>query len=100
MGSLVQTAQAAYDTWAAENLPTTTEAWVLLTDAQVISLYRTQGQLKQAIVDAQAKETIFYTSRSEAFAAFEAKKQSELVALQILWQAKEDNGFDAEFVPQ
>lgn len=93
MGSLVTTATLAYDTWKAANLPTTSEGWAALTDAEVIALYRTENQLKLAITTASDTETAFYAARSEAFAALEAEHVAERQALQATWQAKEDNGF-------
>lgn len=36
-----------------------------------------------------------------AFAQFEAQKQQEFVALQNLWQVKEDDGpYDVDYVPE
>ena len=39
----------------------------------------------------------FFEARSDAFAQFEATKQSEFSALQVLWQSKEDNDFDVDY---
>jgi len=53
------------------------------------------------ISDAKAIEESFFEARSAAFAQFEATKQQEFVALQNLWQSKEDNGpYDVDYVPE
>lgn len=56
-----------------------------------------QGYNLDDIADARAIEESFYEARTAAFTAFEAAKQSEFVALQTLWQSKEDNDFDVDY---
>ena len=100
MGSLVTQAQSAYNTWKSENTPTDVSGWSELTDAEALALWRTEQTYLQAISDAQAIETSFYEARTEAFAAFEATKQSEFAALSSLWQSKEDNDYDVDYTPE
>lgn len=90
---LVTAAQSAYDSWKAANMSV---AWSSITDAEALALWKQEQIYKQAIVDAIAIEEAFFAARSEAFAAFEATKRSELAALQQLWQAKEDAGFNID----
>ena len=101
MGSLVNQATEAYNTWKTANWPTDVAGWNALTDAQKLALWSTEQQYQLGISDARAIEESFYEARSAEFAAFEAQKQQEFVALQNLWQAKEDNGpFDVDYVPE
>lgn len=72
--------------------------WNALTDAQKLVLWSTEQQYQLGISDARAIEESFYEARSAAFAQFEAQKQQEFVALQNLWQAKEDAPFDVDYV--
>lgn len=97
MGSLVNQATEAYNTWKSANMPTDVAGWNALTDAESLALQKTEQTYKQAIEDARLIEESFYEARSAAFAAFESQKQQELVALQQLWQSKEDNGFDVDY---
>lgn len=97
MGNLVSQAQTAYNTWKSANMPTDVTAWNALTDAESLALWKTEQTYKQAIEDARLIEESFYEARSAAFAAFEATKQAEFVALQQLWQSKEDNDFDVDY---
>ena len=96
MGNLITLAQQAYDTYKA-TMPTSIADWDKATDAEISALFREEMKYKQAIEDARLIEESFYDARTEAFAAFEAAKQSEFVALQQLWQAKEDNDFDVDY---
>ena len=97
MGSLINQATEAYNTWKSANMPTDVTAWNALTDAESLALWKTEQTYKQAIEDARLIEESFYEARSAAFTAFEATKQSEFVALQQLWQSKEDNDFDVDY---
>ena len=97
MGNLVSQAQTAYNTWKSANMPTDVTAWNALTDAESLALWKTEQTYKQAIEDARLIEESFYEARSAAFSAFEATKQSEFVALQQLWQAKEDADYDVDY---
>ena len=97
MGSLINQATEAYNTWKSANMPTDVTAWNALTDAESLALWKTEQTYKQAIEDARLIEESFYEARSAAFSAFEATKQSEFVALQQLWQSKEDNDFDVDY---
>jgi len=98
MGSLVTAAQVAYNTWKAANYPSDVAGWNALTDAQKLALWSTEQQYQLGISDARAIEESFYEARTAAFAQFEAQKQSEFVALQNLWQSKEDDGpFDVDY---
>ena len=96
MGSLVTAAQAAYNTWKGVNWPSDVASWNALTTEQKMELWAIEQQYLLGISDAQAIETSFYEARAEVFAAFEAQKQQEFVALQNLWQGKEDAGFDVD----
>lgn len=96
MGSLVNQAQTAYNTWKSENWPTDVTTWNALTDAQKMALWSSEQMYKLAISDAQLIESSFYDARTEAFAQFEAIKQTEFVALQQLWQSKEDAGYNVD----
>lgn len=101
MGSLVTAAQAAYNTWKGANWPSDVAGWNALTTEQKMELWAIEQQYQLGISDAQAIESSFYEARSAAFAAFEAQKQQEFVALQNLWQAKEDDGpYDVDYVPE
>ena len=101
MGSLVTAAYAAYNTWKIANWPADVAGWNALTDAQKLALWSTEQQYQLGISDARAIEESFYEARSAAFAQFEATKQQEFVALQNLWQSKEDNGpYDVDYVPE
>lgn len=101
MGSLVTAAQTAYNTWKEANWPADVAGWNALTDAQKLALWSTEQQYQLGISDARAIEESFYEARTDAFAQFEAQKQSEFVALQNLWQSKEDDGpFDVDYVPE
>jgi len=101
MGSLVSQAQEAYQTWKAANYPSDVAGWNALTVEQKMNLWATEQQYQLGISDARAIEESFYEARSAAFAQFESQKQQELVALQNLWQAKEDNGlYDVDYVPE
>ena len=97
MGSLTQSAQEAYNTWKTANWPADVAGWNALTTEQKMELWATEQQYQLGISDAQAIESSFYEDRNAAFATFEAQKQQEFVALQNLWQAKEDNGFDVDY---
>ena len=97
MGSLVNKANEAYNTWKAANWPTDVAGWNALTTEQKMELWATEQQYQLGIADARAIEESFYEARSEAFAAFESQKQQELVALQQLWQSKEDNDFNVDY---
>ena len=97
MGSLVTAAQTAYNDWKSANWPTDVSAWNELTDAEKITLWGSEQMYLLAVSDAQAIESSFYEARAEAFAQFEATKQSEFSALQVLWQSKEDNDFDVDY---
>jgi len=97
MGSLVNQATEAYNTWKSANMPTDVTAWNALTDAESLALWKTEQTYKQAIEDARLIEESFYEARSAAFAAFESQKQQELVALQQLWQSKEDADYDVDY---
>ncbi len=97
MGNLVSQAQTAYNTWKSANMPTDVTAWNALTDAESLALWKTEQTYKQAIEDARLIEESFYEARSAAFAAFEATKQAEFVALQQLWQSKEDADYDVDY---
>ena len=96
MGNLINSATEAYQTWKAANWPTDVTAWNALTDAQKLALWSTEQQYQLGISDARAIEESFYEARTDAFAQFEATKQQEFVALQNLWQSKEDAGFDVD----
>ena len=97
MGSLVNAAQTAYNEWKAANWPSDVAGWNALTTEQKMNLWATEQQYQLAISDAQAIETSFYEARADVFAQFEATKQSELAALQQIWQSKEDNDFDVDY---
>lgn len=97
MGKLISDAQTAYNAWAAANKPTDVEGWTTITSEQALNLWKTEQTYLAAIEDARLIETSFYEARSAAFTAFEATKQSEFVALQQLWQSKEDNDFDVDY---
>jgi len=97
MGSLVNQANEAYNTWKAANWPTDVAGWNALTTEQKMELWATEQQYQLGIADARAIEESFYEARSEAFAAFESQKQQELVALQQLWQSKEDADYDVDY---
>ena len=97
MGSLVNQANEAYQTWKSTNWPSDVAGWNALTTEQKMALWATEQQYQLGISDAQAIESSFYEARAEAFAAFESQKQQELAALQQLWQSKEDNDFDVDF---
>lgn len=96
MGSLVSQAQTAYNEWKATNWPTDMSAWNALTTEAKIALWGSEQMYLLAISDAQAIEESFFAARTEAFAQFEAIKQTEFVALQNSWQAKENAGFDVD----
>ena len=95
MGNLITLATQAYDTYKA-TMPTSIADWDEATDAEIAALFREEMKYKQAIADAQLIEESFFEARAEAFAQFEATKQSEFVALQQSWQTKEDAGFDVD----
>ena len=97
MGSLVTAAQAAYNEWVAANKPADVSEWSALTDAEAFALWKTEQTYLQAIADAWSIEESFYEARAQAFAQFEATKQSEFAALQQEWQAKEDSGYDVDY---
>ena len=97
MGSLVTAAQTAYNDWKSANWPTDVAGWNALTTEQKMTLWSTEQQYQLGISDARAIEESFYEARADAFAQFEATKQSEFVALQTLWQSKEDNDFDVDY---
>ena len=50
---------------------------------------------------AQEVETIadFYVARDEARAILSAQQATDVEAFNILWQAKEDNGYDVDYTP-
>ena len=101
MGSLVNQANEAYQTWKSANWPSDVAGWNALTDAQKLTLWATEQQYQLGISDARAIEESFFEARSAAFASFESTKQQEFVALQNLWQAKEDDGpYDVDYVPE
>ena len=101
MGSLVSQAQEAYNSWKAANYPSDVAGWNALTDTQKLALWSTEQQYQLGISDARAIEESFFEARTAAFAQFEATKQQEFVALQNLWQVKEDNGpYDVDYVPE
>ena len=101
MGSLVNQATEAYNNWKSTNWPADVAGWNALTDAQKLALWSTEQQYQLGISDARAIEESFFEARSDAFAQFEAQKQQEFVALQNLWQSKEDDGpFDVDYVPE
>lgn len=97
MGSLVNQATEAYNSWKAANWPSNVTEWNALTDAEKLALWSTEQLYQLGIADAQAMESSFFEARASVFAAFEATKQSEFAALQTLWQSKEDNGFDVDY---
>lgn len=97
MGSLVTAAQTAYNDWKSANWPTDVSAWNALTTEQKMTLWGSEQMYLLAVSDAQAIESSFFEARSEAFAQFEAQKQSEFVALQTLWQSKEDADYDVDY---
>ena len=97
MGSLVNATQTTYNEWKAANWPSNVTAWNALTTEQKMALWGSEQMYLLAVSDAQAIESSFYEARAEAFAQFEATKQSEFSALQALWQSKEDNGFDVDY---
>ena len=68
-----------------------------LTTEQKMALWGSEQMYLLAVSDAQAIESSFFEARSEAFAQFEAQKQSEFVALQQLWQSKEDADYDVDY---
>ena len=96
MGSLVSQAQEAYNDWRADNWPADVTEWTELTDEEKMALWGSEQMYLLAVSDAQAIESSFYEARAEAFATFEATKQSGFSALQVSWQAKEDAGFDVD----
>lgn len=96
MGNLITLATQAYDTYKA-TMPTSIADWDKATDAEIAALFREEMKYKQAIEDARLIEESFYEARSAAFTAFEAAKQSEFVALQNLWQSKEDADYDVDY---
>src|SRR5574343_378773 len=101
MGSLVTAAQTAYNTWKEANWSADVAGWNALTTEQKMELWATEQQYQLGISDARAIEESFYEARSAAFAQFEAHKQQEFVALQNLWQSKEDDGpYDVDYVPE
>ena len=97
MGSLVNQANEAYQSWKSANWPSDVAGWNALTTEQKMNLWATEQQYQLGIADARAIEESFYEARAEVFAAFEAQKQQELAALQQLWQSKEDNDFDVDY---
>ena len=97
MGSLVNQANEAYQSWKEANWPSDVAGWNALTTEQKMNLWVTEQQYQLGIADAQAIESSFFEARAEVFAAFEAQKQTELAALQQLWQSKEDNDFDVDY---
>ena len=96
MGSLVTAATTAYNDWKAANYPSDVAGWNALTTEQKMELWATEQQYLLGISDAQAIEESFYEARTDAFTQFETQKQQEFVALQNLWQSKEDAGFDVD----
>ena len=96
MGSLVTAATEAYNSWKTANWPADVAGWNALTDAQKLALWSTEQQYQLGISDAQVIEESFYEARTDAFTKFETQKQQEFVALQNLWQSKEDAGFDVD----
>ena len=97
MGSLVNQANEAYQSWKEANWPSDVAGWNALTTEQKMNLWATEQQYQLGIADAQAIEESFFEARAETFAAFEAQKQTELAALQQLWQSKEDADFDVDY---
>ncbi len=101
MGSLVNQATEAYNSWKSANWPADVAGWNALTTEQKMELWATEQQYQLGISDAQAIESSFYEARNATFDAFEAQKQQEFVALQNLWQVKEDNGpYDVDYIPE
>ena len=72
-------------------------AWNALTTEQKMTLWGSEQMYLLAVSDAQAIEESFYEARADAFTQFEAQKQSEFVALQTLWQSKEDADYDVDY---
>jgi len=54
------------------------------------------------VKSAQEAKTIadFYTARDTAFNDLATTQASERQALQDLWQAKEENGYDVDYTPE
>lgn len=97
MGSLINQATEAYNSWKTENRPTDVSGWTDLTDTEALALWRTEQQYLAAIEDARLIEESFYAARTQAFADLEATQLAARTALQNSWQAKEDNGFDVDY---
>ena len=87
MGSLVNQAQTAFDTWKSSKDVTT------MNESELSAYNVTVLKFQKAIEDATAIETAFYAARSEAFEALDANYQSTRSALQTTWQGYEDNNF-------
>ena len=97
MGNLVNKAQTAYNEWKSSN-PASITDWQNATDVEIAALFRQEQIYQQAIHDAKSIESSFYAARTEAFAALEQQQVMARTALQNLWQSKEDNDFDVDYV--
>ncbi len=104
----VDVAQAALDAFYADQMTRlpTQEAWDALTQEEKITEWDTEGTLKfslrtakRALNEENARRDAFYVARQAAFDAFEAQKTTDRGVLNALWQEKEDNGFDPDYVP-
>ncbi|TRZ53726.1 MAG: hypothetical protein D4S01_00865, partial [Dehalococcoidia bacterium] len=70
------------------------------TDVEIAAMFRNEQKYLQSIKDAQLIETSFYDARTEVISELEQAYRAEREALVILWQLKEDNGFDVDYVPE
>jgi len=57
-------------------------------------------KLNKEVAELKRKEQQFYEARRQAFADLEERHKQEKKELQDLWQEKENNGFDINYIPE
>jgi len=90
-----QTAEQYADKWS--QLPKETKEQIKDKELE----YRLKLEnLNQKLEEEQNKKEQFYEARRQAFADLEERHKQEKKELQELWQAKENNGFDINYIPE
>lgn len=71
-----------------------------LTDVQKAAVQDFKEDLEQMDYEKKKLQVAFYQAREAAQLALQQQHDAETIALSQLWQAKEEAGYDVDYVPE
>jgi hypothetical protein len=71
-----------------------------MTQEELLALQAEEYRLQKIAQELEKKRQEFYVARSEAVKLLEDEHNSKMIQLNSLWSAKENNGYDIDYVPE